>query len=160
MIERMLASDPADNGTFIVGVRTTGIYCLPSCRPPRKPKPENVDFFATPEEARAAGLRACKLCRPDEFSIGRDASEALVEGLVAEMNRELGKFRNASAVVRASGVRASKLHELFWTYNHMMRSFGFLDCVPLGDTGLTTRLKALFALDERPDRTRTLELMR
>ena len=48
-----------------------------------------------------------------------------------------------------------------WSAHYVtMRSFGFLDCVPLGDTGLTAGLKALFALDERPDWTRTLELMR
>ena len=41
----------------------------------------------------------------------------------------------------------------------MMRSFGFLDCVPLGDTGLTSGLKQFFALDERPDKTATLALM-
>ncbi len=67
MVEQMLASDATADGKFIVGVRTTKIYCLPSCRPPRKPKPENVTFFETIAEARAAGLRACKLCKPDNF---------------------------------------------------------------------------------------------
>jgi AraC family transcriptional regulator of adaptative response / DNA-3-methyladenine glycosylase II len=118
MIERMLASDPADNGAFIVGVRTTGIYCLPSCRPPRKPNPENVEFFATPEEARAAGLRACKLCRPDDFYLGQHAGEALVEGLVAGMALDPGAYRNLSALTAAADVGASKLHELFRTHYH------------------------------------------
>src|SRR5215213_7837096 len=79
LLERRLADDPDDNGSFIVGVRTTGIYCLPSCRPPRRAKPENVTFYATPEEARAAGLRACKLCRPDDFyqGLGQSAGETL-----------------------------------------------------------------------------------
>ena len=67
MIERMLTSDSTANGQFIVGVRTTKIYCLPSCRPPRKPKPENVTFYRTIDEARGAGLRACKLCKPDAW---------------------------------------------------------------------------------------------
>src|SRR4051812_42041536 len=58
---RRLLCDPEDNGKYIIGVRTTGIYCLPSCRPPRMAKAENITFYATPEEARAAGLRACKL---------------------------------------------------------------------------------------------------
>lgn len=70
MVEQMLASDKSANGQFIVGVRTTKIYCLPGCRPPRKPKPENVSFYETIDEARAAGLRACKLCKPDEFYAG------------------------------------------------------------------------------------------
>jgi O6-methylguanine-DNA--protein-cysteine methyltransferase len=69
MIERMLGSDKTANGQFIVGVRTTKIYCLPACRPPRKPKPGNVTFYETIDEARAGGLRACKLCKPDEFYV-------------------------------------------------------------------------------------------
>jgi O-6-methylguanine DNA methyltransferase len=65
MIAAMRTPDGSMDGTFFIGVKTTGIYCLPSCRPARSPKPENVEFYATPEEARAAGLRACKLCHPD-----------------------------------------------------------------------------------------------
>ena len=67
MVERMLRSDKTADGDFIVGVRTTKIYCLPSCRPPRKPKPENVTFYRTIAEARDARLRVCKLCKPDQF---------------------------------------------------------------------------------------------
>lgn len=51
------------DGQFFVGVVTTGIYCKPSC--PGRPKRENVRFFTTTEEARSAGLRACKRCHPD-----------------------------------------------------------------------------------------------
>lgn len=48
----------------LYGVVTTGIYCRPSC-PSRAPRPENVRFFADRGEAEAAGLRACRRCRPD-----------------------------------------------------------------------------------------------
>ncbi len=51
------------DGQFIIGVVTTGIYCKPSC--PGRPKRENVRFFATTDEARSTGLRACKRCHPD-----------------------------------------------------------------------------------------------
>lgn len=118
MLELYLASDPANNGLFITGLRTTGIYCLPSCRPPRRPKPENLLFFATPEEARAAGLRACKLCRPDDLYLGQHAGEALVEGLVAGMALDPGAYRNLSALTAAADVGSSKLHELFRTHYH------------------------------------------
>lgn len=37
--------NPAYDGRFIVGVRTAGVYCLPSCRPPRLPKPENLNYY-------------------------------------------------------------------------------------------------------------------
>ncbi len=56
--------DPRFDGWFFVGVRTTRIYCRPSC-PARTPKRENVQLFATAAAAQAAGLRACMRCRPD-----------------------------------------------------------------------------------------------
>ena len=61
--------DRAFDGRFVGAVRTTGIYCKPSC-PARHPRREHVTFYATPEEARAAGFRACLRCTPD--SVGRD----------------------------------------------------------------------------------------
>ena len=54
---------------MIGAVKTTGIYCKPSC-PARRPKRENVEFFLDGEAARAAGYRACLRCKPDE--VGRD----------------------------------------------------------------------------------------
>jgi AraC family transcriptional regulator of adaptative response / DNA-3-methyladenine glycosylase II len=53
------------DGMFVVGVRTTGIYCRPSCPTPTRPKRRNVSFFRTAAAAQLAGLRACKRCRPD-----------------------------------------------------------------------------------------------
>ena len=59
MLQRAFARDRDCDGRFLTGVTTTGIYCLPSCSA-RKPKPENVRFFTTRDDARAAGLRACR----------------------------------------------------------------------------------------------------
>jgi O-6-methylguanine DNA methyltransferase len=58
-------SDPAWDRRFVVAVRTTGIYCRPSCRV-RKPMRKNVSFLPDPETARAAGYRACLRCHPDD----------------------------------------------------------------------------------------------
>jgi AraC family transcriptional regulator of adaptative response / DNA-3-methyladenine glycosylase II len=58
------AADPRFDGWVFCGVKTTGIYCRPSC-PARTPKRENVRFFASAAAAQAAGFRACKRCRPD-----------------------------------------------------------------------------------------------
>jgi AraC family transcriptional regulator of adaptative response/methylated-DNA-[protein]-cysteine methyltransferase len=55
--------DRAQDGTFVYGVRTTGIYCRPSC-PSRPARRENVTFHADWTAAEAAGLRACLRCRP------------------------------------------------------------------------------------------------
>ena len=61
--------DRACDGRFVGAVRTTGIYCKPSC-PARHPKREHVSFYRDGAEARAAGYRACLRCKPDE--VGRD----------------------------------------------------------------------------------------
>src|ERR687893_3027075 len=63
----VIARDRRLDGRFVTGVLTTGIYCRPSCAA-RHPKRENVRFFATGEEARAAGLRPCLRCKPDDVS--------------------------------------------------------------------------------------------
>ncbi|MEN9684195.1 MAG: hypothetical protein RLZZ427_1946 [Pseudomonadota bacterium] len=63
----VLARDRAWDGRFVTGVLTTGIYCRPSC-PARHPRRDNVRFFADGTAARAAGLRPCKRCSPDDVS--------------------------------------------------------------------------------------------
>jgi AraC family transcriptional regulator of adaptative response/methylated-DNA-[protein]-cysteine methyltransferase len=56
------------DGTFFFSVRTTGVYCRPSC-PARLARPENVRFHATREDAEGAGFRPCKRCKPDQPSL-------------------------------------------------------------------------------------------
>lgn len=63
MYQALCDRDSHYEGLFFVGVRTTGIFCRPTC-PARKPRRENVDFFASARDALAAGFRACKRCRP------------------------------------------------------------------------------------------------
>jgi AraC family transcriptional regulator of adaptative response/methylated-DNA-[protein]-cysteine methyltransferase len=55
--------DPQADGAFFYGVKTTGVFCRPSCAS-RQPRRENVDFFADADAARAAGYRECKRCQP------------------------------------------------------------------------------------------------
>jgi AraC family transcriptional regulator of adaptative response/methylated-DNA-[protein]-cysteine methyltransferase len=62
-----LQRDAAFNGLFYLGVRTTGIFCRPTC-PARKPHPRNVEYFVTAREALTAGYRPCKRCRPMELN--------------------------------------------------------------------------------------------
>ena len=64
--------DRSQDGLFVGAVKTTGIYCKPSC-PARRPKRDNVVFFADGAAARAAGFRACLRCTPDEVGRDRDA---------------------------------------------------------------------------------------
>lgn len=83
----VLARDRRFDGRFVTGVLTTGIYCRPSCAA-RHPARGNVHFFASGSEARAAGLRACKRCRPDD--IARD--EAAVLAAIDEIKTSAHDF--------------------------------------------------------------------
>ena len=113
----MLAGDPAYNGRFIAGVLTTGIYCLPSCSA-RKPKPENVRFFATAADARAAGLRPCKLCRPDHFEQGMDEGLDRLEAIAAELRAKPGEFAAVEDLADKAAVSPSTLHQQFRLHYH------------------------------------------
>lgn len=65
--QAFLARDRSRRDAFVIGVVTTGVYCRAGC-PARAPRRENVRFFATAEDARATGLRACKRCKPDDLA--------------------------------------------------------------------------------------------
>ena len=68
--------DPVFDGKFFFAVRTTGVYCRPSCAS-RPAKRENVSFFLTVAEAEKAGFRACKRCRPDKLGAPDPQVEAV-----------------------------------------------------------------------------------
>ncbi len=118
MYARLLESDASCNGRFFTGVLTTGIYCLPACKA-RKPKSENVRFFPSCEAARAAGLRPCKKCHPDDFARGADPVLADIETLVAEVRADPAAFADARAVVRRSGFGSTRLFELLRQHFHL-----------------------------------------
>jgi AraC family transcriptional regulator of adaptative response/methylated-DNA-[protein]-cysteine methyltransferase len=90
--------DARYNGTFVFGVRSTGIYCRPGC-PARRPRRDQVVFFANGAGARSAGFRACRRCKPDEavqrpeewVEQARQLLEKREEPLpLAELARQLG----------------------------------------------------------------------
>ncbi|ATE64556.1 bifunctional DNA-binding transcriptional regulator/O6-methylguanine-DNA methyltransferase Ada [Rhizorhabdus dicambivorans] len=62
---RMITRDAGADGSFVYSVRSTGVYCRPSCAA-RTPSPRNVAFHDDPAAAEAAGFRPCKRCRPNE----------------------------------------------------------------------------------------------
>jgi AraC family transcriptional regulator of adaptative response / DNA-3-methyladenine glycosylase II len=116
--DRAVARTGKFNGKWIIGVMSTGIYCLPSCAA-RPPKPENVRIFATEAQAQAAGLRACKRCRPDLFYKGEDENVALFGGLAARVAAGPDGFADASALAKATGVSLTKLGDLFRDHAHL-----------------------------------------
>jgi AraC family transcriptional regulator of adaptative response/methylated-DNA-[protein]-cysteine methyltransferase len=72
----VLARDASQDGRFVYSVRTTGVYCRPSC-PSRRARPENVAFHADCAAAEAAGFRACKRCRPHQASAAETRAAAM-----------------------------------------------------------------------------------
>jgi AraC family transcriptional regulator of adaptative response/methylated-DNA-[protein]-cysteine methyltransferase len=78
-----LERDATYDGLFFLAVRTTGIFCRPTC-PARKPLPRNVEYFPTARAALVAGYRPCKRCRP----LAADDQPAWVGELLAEIERD------------------------------------------------------------------------
>jgi AraC family transcriptional regulator, regulatory protein of adaptative response / DNA-3-methyladenine glycosylase II len=118
LYERALRRDGSYDGRFLIGVLTTGIYCLPSCAA-RKPHRENVRFFRSEAEALAAGLRPCKRCRPDAFYRGESADAAAFEGLLAQIARELPVLADPVTLARSAEIGTSALHRLVRAHAHL-----------------------------------------
>ena len=72
MVTAFLSRDGSYDGVFFTGVRTTGIFCRPTC-PAKKPREDNVEFFSSTQAALVAGFRPCKRCRPMEPTGSRPA---------------------------------------------------------------------------------------
>ena len=112
MLKTMFSGDSSFDTVFTVAVKTTGIYCRPSCNPPRKPKPENVEFFNSPLEAKLAGFRACKLCRPDGIS-NLEIEQRIVTGLTQNAINHPTMFEDVTDMASAANVSISRLYKLF-----------------------------------------------
>jgi AraC family transcriptional regulator of adaptative response/methylated-DNA-[protein]-cysteine methyltransferase len=104
------ARDKTADGSFVYAVRTTGVYCRPSCGS-CVARPENVVFYDTAQAAKSAGYRACKRCRPDEPSEA-DRSAALVARACAIL-AEAEEAPALGALSEAVGVSASHFHRTF-----------------------------------------------
>jgi AraC family transcriptional regulator, regulatory protein of adaptative response / methylated-DNA-[protein]-cysteine methyltransferase len=65
--QQVMARDARQDGRFVFAVRSTGIYCRPSC-PSRRPRRDSVEFFTDPNQAERAGYRACLRCKPTQIS--------------------------------------------------------------------------------------------
>lgn len=103
----VLRRDRRFDGRFVTGVLTTGIYCRPSCAA-RHPHRDNVKFFASGAEARAAGLRACKRCLPDD--VGRD--EAAVLAAIDEIKAS-GGSPTLDELAQLTGYSATHFQRVF-----------------------------------------------
>lgn len=77
-LRAVMERDARADGTFVYAVRTTGVYCRPSCAA-RSARPDNIRFFATPAAAERAGFRPCKRCRPNAPSLQEQYTAKVVQ---------------------------------------------------------------------------------
>ncbi|WP_019906726.1 bifunctional DNA-binding transcriptional regulator/O6-methylguanine-DNA methyltransferase Ada [Methylobacterium sp. 77] len=108
----LAARDEAADGRFVYAVRTTGVYCRPSCAA-RAARRENVSFHATCAEAEAAGFRACKRCRPNEPSLDARRAEAIARA--CRLIDEAEAVPRLDALAKAAGLSAFHFHRVFRT---------------------------------------------
>jgi AraC family transcriptional regulator of adaptative response/methylated-DNA-[protein]-cysteine methyltransferase len=100
--------DKSYDGVFYIAVRTTGIFCRPSC-PSRSSRPENVEFYARAEDAVFAGYRPCKRCRPLHVN---GAAPEWIEALLARVDENPGE-RIPDAEIRAMGIEPARVRRYF-----------------------------------------------
>lgn len=100
--QQVLDRDASADGRFVYAVRSTGIFCRPSC-PSRKPSRENVAFFSSAEEARAAGFRPCMRCKPEQVGQA-DPQAAAVARVAAYLKEHADEPLTTERIARATGV--------------------------------------------------------
>ncbi len=99
--------DRRGDGRFVYGVLTTGVYCRPSCSS-RRPRQENVRFFANGDEAKRAGLRPCRKCKPD-----RPLEGTVVERACRYIRENLDNKLALDELAKVAGVSPFTLHRKF-----------------------------------------------
>ncbi len=106
----VIRRDPAADGAFCYSVRTTGVYCRPSCAA-RRPNPANVRFYASIGEAERAGFRPCKRCTPDR----RPVQERNVFAVAAACRRieAAGEAPGLADLASAAGFSQYHFHRVF-----------------------------------------------
>lgn len=108
MYQALLNKDVSYEGSFIAAVKTTGIFCRPTCTA-RKPKKENVEFFSTTKEAILHGYRPCKVCSPLEM-LGK--TPEYIKNIIKEISDNPSKkFKDWD--LRQKGIEPSKIRRWF-----------------------------------------------
>ncbi len=99
------------DGVFVYAVRSTGVYCHPSC-PSRRPRREQVMFFALPEQAEQAGFRPCRRCRPHETATG-EAHVELVQRICTYIEQHLEEPLTLTTLGEQAGMSPYHLQRVF-----------------------------------------------
>jgi AraC family transcriptional regulator, regulatory protein of adaptative response / methylated-DNA-[protein]-cysteine methyltransferase len=108
--QALISRDPAADGAFFYSVRSTGVYCRPTC-PARPALRKNVVFHQTCQDAEAAGFRPCKRCRPTEESLVERHSAIVAQACrIIEQSEEIPSLDKLADSV---GMSSSHFHRLF-----------------------------------------------
>jgi AraC family transcriptional regulator of adaptative response/methylated-DNA-[protein]-cysteine methyltransferase len=106
--QAIVRKDPEFEGIFITAVKTTGIFCRPVCTA-RKPKPENVEFYDSPEDAILHGYRPCKVCKPMEHE---NETPKYIQKILNDLNEDSYlKFKDYDLVKR--GIEPAQIRRWF-----------------------------------------------
>jgi AraC family transcriptional regulator of adaptative response/methylated-DNA-[protein]-cysteine methyltransferase len=108
----VVARDRGCDGQFFYAVRSTGVYCRPSCGS-RRANPENVAFYATAQQAEAAGFRPCKRCKPDRESLAANHAAMVARACRAIESAEYPP--RLAQLAQPSGLSAYHFHRIFKT---------------------------------------------
>ncbi len=157
----VVARDPDADGRFFYSVRTTGVYCRPSCGA-RTPRPENVRFHADTAQAGLAGVRACRRCRPDLPP--RAQRQAALVAQACRAIEQAGAVPDLETLARSGGLSGPYLHRVFKTvtgltpraYAQAWRARRLRDALPgagtvteaIYDAGYTTSSRFYAAADQ------------
>lgn len=127
MYDALVRRDSTYEGLFIVAVKTTGIFCRPTC-PARKPKPQNVEYFGGVRDALLAGYRPCLRCRPMEPA---GAEPAWLRSLLAEIEAD-PELRIRDQGLRERGLEPARVRRWFQR-NHGMTFHAYQRARRLGN---------------------------
>ncbi len=101
--QQVLARDASADGQFVYAVKSTHIFCRPSC-PSRRPTRKNVSFYPTPAAAEAAGYRACKRCEPSLAEPRVDPQAGAIAAVTGYLTAHATERTRLADVARATGV--------------------------------------------------------
>jgi len=106
----IVARDPRSDGKFYYAVKTTGVYCRPSCAA-RTPRPENVTFYSSTKGAENAGFRACKRCRPNGASLAVEQARRV--GELCQFLERVEPTPSLEELAKRAGWSVYHLHRVF-----------------------------------------------
>jgi AraC family transcriptional regulator of adaptative response/methylated-DNA-[protein]-cysteine methyltransferase len=110
MLAAVVARDPQQDGKFFYSVKTTGVYCRPSCSA-RRARPENVAFHLTAADAERAGFRPCKRCKPDQASRAQQQAAKVAE--LCRFIESAAEIPSLDELAKRAGMSPYHLHRVF-----------------------------------------------